>query len=318
MEASEESRQAGACQEEWQAVAPLPGDECAGDTYEGRVLLWALVLESRSIPYHVEQDGEGWQLAVPAAFFDSARHELSLYERENRGWPPQAPPPGPLAENTLPTLSVLILLATFHNITLLDISPFGKSPVDWVGLGSAQASQIRAGEWWRLFTALTLHADWLHLFSNLAIGGVFVYFLCRDLGSGLSWCLLLGSGALGNLVNAYVSRPEHNSIGASTAVFGAVGILGALSLVRYRHHLRRRRLLPVAAVLALLALLGAEGRNTDLGAHLFGVLIGWMLGTAAECLTGRYGRPGKRLNALLAAVGALVVVLAWSRALLAG
>jgi len=226
-----------------------------------------------------------------------------------------APPARPLAENTLATLSVLVLLATFHNVTQLDVTLSALPRPDWVELGNAQAAKILAGQWWRLVTALTLHADSLHLASNLAIGGIFVIFLCRELGSGLAWCLLLGAGALGNLANAYVQSLGHSSVGASTAVFGAVGILAALSLVRYRQRLQRRRALPVASALALLALLGTEGKNTDLGAHLFGFLFGIGLGLITEYLPGRYGRPGRLLNALLAMLGTVVVVASWWAAL---
>jgi len=243
-----------------------------------RVRLWALVLDSRAVPCLLENRDDGIRLLVPPEEYERALHELLSYERENEHWPPLIPQARPLFENTLATLSVLILLATFHNLTHLDIAPTGISMPDWIALGNAQAGEILNGQWWRLVTALTLHADWAHLSSNLAIGGIFVYFLCRELGSGLAWSLLLSAGALGNLVNACVQSPAHSSVGASTAVFGAVGILAALSLVRYRHQLQRRWPLPVAAALALLALLGTEGKNTDLGAHLFGFVYGNFLG----------------------------------------
>ena len=104
-------------------------------------------------------------------------------------------------------------------------------------------------------------------------------------------------------------------MGASTVVFGAVGILAALSLVRNRRHLQSRWPLPVAAGLALLALLGTEGKQTDLGAHLFGFAFGIGLGLAAEYLVEKHGRPGPLLNALLALLSATVVVAAWWAAL---
>jgi hypothetical protein len=112
-----------------------------------------------------------------------------------------------------------------------------------------------------------------------------------------------------------VQLPSHSSVGSSTAVFAAVGILGAISMVRYRHHLRRRWPLPVAAALSLLALLGTEGKQTDIGAHLFGFLFGFGLGLLAECVVGYCGRPGKLLNALLAFSSAGVVLFAWWSAL---
>jgi membrane associated rhomboid family serine protease len=302
--------------EEWvEVISGWNPEPASAPSSSVRIQLWALVLEARFVPCRIEHDAGGWRLLVPACYRDKAREELRLFEEENRYWPPEAPPVHPLAENTLATLSVLVLLATFHNLIRIDVTLFPFSQQDWLGLGNAQAARILAGEWWRLVTALTLHADSLHLVSNLAIGGIFVVFLCRDLGSGLAWSLLLGAGALGNLANAYVHPPGHSSVGASTTVFGAVGILAALSLVRYGQQLRWRWPLPVASALALLALLGTEGKNTDLGAHLFGFLFGICLGLITGYLLGRYGRPGRLLNALLALFSAVVVVAAWWAAL---
>jgi rhomboid protease GluP len=255
-------------------------------------------------------------LLVPSHHLVSAIHELRLFEEENCDWPPPHSPPHPLAENTLATLSVLLLLATFHNITRLDLAPSGGFHPDWVALGNASPALILDGQWWRLVTALTLHANALHLISNLAIGGIIIVCLCRELGSGLSWSLILGSGVLGNLLNSLVQAPDHHSIGSSTAVFGTVGILAAVSMLRSRSHYRKRRLLlPTAASLALLALLGTEGNHTDLGAHLFGFVSGIGLGLGAEYLVARNGRPGPRLNALLALAGILVVIWSWWEAL---
>ena len=305
--------------EEWVAIPPNPdNDQASTRLSRWRAHLWALVLEARFIPCHISPRSTGWQLLVPPSHLASALNELRLFEAENRNWPPPAPPERPLAENTLATLSVLILLATFHNITRLDIPFFGHTPPDWAEIGSAQAARILDGEWWRVVTALTLHADWLHLFSNLAIGGFFVVCLCRELGSGLAWSLLLSAGALGNWANAHMQLPTHNSVGASTTVFGCVGILAAISLIRYRHHLQRRWPLPVASALALLALLGTEGKRTDLGAHLFGFLFGILLGLATEYLVGRFGRPGRGTNALLALVSTSVVIASWWAALVLG
>jgi membrane associated rhomboid family serine protease len=276
-----------------------------------RVRLWALTLDARSVPCQIDNGQHGRRLLVPPEQHAEAIYELRRFEELNRNWPAPEPQHHPLTENTLATLSILILLATFHNITQMDVTLPGLPMPDWVSLGNAQAAKILEGEWWRLVTALTLHADWAHLSSNLAIGGIFVVFLCRELGSGLAWSLLLGAGALGNLVNAFLQPANHRSVGASTAVFGAVGILAAISFVRNRRNLRKRWMLPVASALALLALLGTEGKNTDLGAHLFGFIYGGCLGLITEYLINRHGRPGWFMNALLASASVAVVVAAW-------
>jgi membrane associated rhomboid family serine protease len=249
--------------------------------------------------------------------YGRAISELRQYETENRGWPPPAPSSPPPKNNHFATIWVLLALGVFHDLTLSDIVLMGHNPVNWLELGNAQAGKIQAGEWWRACTALTLHSGWLHLMGNLLIGGVFVIRLCRDLGTGLGWSLLLASGFLGNLVNAWLQAPDHRSVGASTAIFGAVGLLAAISLVRFRHNLRRQKrwALPVAAALGLLAMLGAGGEQTDLGAHLFGFLSGLALGAGAEALIERLGRPGKGLALLLGVASALVVAGSWYAAL---
>lgn len=306
-------------EEDWLPVTLGTGDlDTTLILSERRIRLWALVLESRYLPYRIEYGVKGWSLLVPARCLDVSTYEVRLFEEENRDWPPHPPPTIPLAENTLATLSVLILLATFHNLTQLDSSLPGHFPLDWIALGNAHAERILEGQWWRLITALTLHADVLHLFSNLVLGGFFIVCLCREFGSGLAWSLLLGAGILGNLANAFMQLPDHRSVGASTLVFGAVGILGALTLVRYRGQLQRRWPLPVAAALALLALLGTEGKQTDLGAHMFGFIFGIILGLSAEYLVERQGRPGRWLNALMASACALSVGAAWCAALYYG
>lgn len=302
-------------EEVWCAVYP-PGQSVQPDNRT--VNLWALVLTSRGVPCRIEKLTTAWQVTVAPEQWERACRELGLYVTENRNWPPQEPVERPLLHNTLVALSVLFLLASFHNLTLLEMPLFKHPPPEWVELGSAKAHLIRYGEIWRLITSLTLHADWLHLFSNLTIGGLFIVSLCREYGSGLAWFLLLAAGSFGNLVNAYSQMPTHSSVGASTAVFGAVGILAGVNLVRRRFQRQRRWMLPAAAALALLALLGTEGKNTDLGAHLYGFLSGLLLGLSAEYFIGKTGMPGRWLNRLLGLISALIVAGAWYAALAYG
>jgi rhomboid protease GluP len=277
---------------------------------------WSLVLEARGIGHRLQWEKNGWHLKVSGADMPAALTEIRLYERENRGWPPVVEEV-PLAGNTLSTLSVLILLGVFYNITRLDLGSFGRHAVDWMAAGDADAGKILDGQWWRLATSLTLHTGYQHLFANLLIGGFFVVRLCGEIGAGPGWCLLLLSGVLGNLFNALLQPPWHQSVGASTAIFGAVGALAALSVLRNRGGLLKRWPLPLAAGVALLGLLGTGGNNTDLGAHLFGFGSGLFLGGGAGLWLERFGRPRTSVCRLLAFGAALAPVLAWVRALFA-
>src|SRR5208283_948082 len=80
-------------------------------------------------------------------------------------------------------------------------------------------------------TALTLHADFEHLFSNIIIGGLIISFLRYQIGNGWCWFLTLLTGIAGNYFNALVYQSHHFSIGASTAVYGTLGILTGLQFI---------------------------------------------------------------------------------------
>jgi membrane associated rhomboid family serine protease len=179
----------------------------------------------------------------------------------------------------------------------------------WFRHGSAVARAIvRDHELWRAVTALCLHADAMHVAGNAVASLVFVTALGRWLGPGLALLVTLLTGAAGNLFTAYLYSTTHNSVGASTSTFGALGVLGGLQFVRrYRDATvgrGRRALLGIAATLGLLAMLGM-GERSDVVAHAaglgFGVLSGVFLGFFLK-------RPVRTLGqglCLLATVGLL-------------
>ena len=86
--------------------------------------------------------------------------------------------------------------------------------------------------------------------------------------------------SLGNALNALVQSPEHTASGASTAIFGALGILSGYMrrsrVVPWRGGLRRGA--PLGAGLTLLVLLGFSGERTDIGAHIAGFAMGGVRG----------------------------------------
>ncbi|MDA3904082.1 MAG: rhomboid family intramembrane serine protease [Desulfuromusa sp.] len=301
---------------DWVPIPPELKDGLSEQPMSKRKLKsWMLVLQARQIPCRSETGDRNYQLLVPVDQYQNACQELIQYEAENHNWPPPPPAERKLQENTASTIWIFIFLAIFYNITQQQINQFGHHPINWVELGHAHAEKILNGECWRLITALTLHSGPLHLTGNILLGGIFMLRLCRILGSGMAWFLVLTAGALGNLLNAWIQSPDHRSIGASTAVFGAVGLLAAINTLHFRQNLWRRWPIPIAAAFGLLALLGASGENTDLGAHLFGFLSGTGLGFVSEYLTRGLKHPWRLINGGLAFLSALLVVAAWWLAL---
>ena len=154
-----------------------------------------------------------------------------------------------------------------------------------ISLGRLDALAIvDAGEWWRAVTALTLHADVVHLVSNLVGGLGFAFFVARFFGAAGAWLLILLSGVAGNLLNAWVYHPEsHFSIGASTAVFGALGLLTGIGVwIAIVEPLQRRAmprwLIPIFGGLTLLGLIGVGDGLVDVAAHISGFIAGVAFG----------------------------------------
>jgi membrane associated rhomboid family serine protease len=190
-----------------------------------------------------------------------------------------------------------------------------KEAAPWFDHGGAEASRILDGELWRTVTALTLHADLVHLFSNAVAAAIFVTALSSLVGAGLAVALLVVSGACGNLANAFIQGSSHIAIGASTAIFGAVGVLGSVGWVRRRREPGRRRSawIPVAAALGLLAMLGTGTGRTDVLAHLFGFFCGAVLGMPVALFFP--APPGRLTQWTCAGATAGLLIYCWSLAL---
>ena len=163
-------------------------------------------------------------------------------------------------------------------------------------------------------TALTLHADVAHVLSNGIAAALFLSAVSSIVGAGLGGALVLLAGAGGNLVNALLHGSAHVSVGASTAVFGAIGLLGSLGLARRRRSAlsRWRAWLPVAAALALLGMLGSSGQRVDIWAHLFGLLVGAALGIIIGLLAPR--APGLRIQCACGTATVITLIYCWTLA----
>lgn len=156
----------------------------------------------------------------------------------------------------------------------------GAFGLDWLATGALNGAIPSSQEWWRVVTALTLHADVGHLLSNLLFGTVLGYLASRSLGSGVAWAAILVGAMMGNALDALWMPVEQRSIGASTAVFATLGILSAYAwTLESATNLRwAKRLGPLIAGVILLGFLGAGGERTDVVAHVTGFASGCLLG----------------------------------------
>ncbi len=278
------------------------------DLSREKVEEWALVLSASSIPHQIEQEGGEW--VIYADKFDLARSEKVLlqYEKENLGWSSKLTVKQ-LYKRTFSGLVIAFLLLVFYWFIKSD----NTWPV-WFRIANASAEHIMRGELWRAVTALFIHADNLHIISNVISCLIFCSVVCRLYGYGLGWFLILLSGISGNLLTAFFYRTGHYSIGASTAIFGAVGLIGVWRFTYWRKHpfSRKRAWLYLVVVLVLLGILGA-GKNTDILAHLFGGIAGCVVGIPAVKMI---AHPlSKKRQLFLAALSVSIVAVSWFFAL---
>jgi rhomboid protease GluP len=274
---------------------------------EARLNELALVLIAREVPFQRRLGPAGFELWVPLASAPAAAAELTLYRHENaraigakpieevgRGWP--------IVVGYCGTL-IFVFVALFAD-------PFDH---DWLAAGRLDARALLAGEIWRAVTAVTLHVELAHLGGNLVFGSFFGYFLGRYLGGGVGAVAVLAAASCANVVSALLQGGPYRSIGASTAVFAALGLLAVYTWRRgfLRDTPWRARVAPIVAALGLLAFTGTAGENTDLGAHLFG----FVMGCASGALLARFAPSAwlgrRRVQTFAAGAAALTIAVAW-------
>ncbi len=280
-----------------------------------------LVLAAAGITHLIGPDGAFWVLRVAKGDAERALAELNAYETEELSRQEDCTAAEPEARWS-PAVDVYwgLLVVAFCVVGAAVLQ--AECGAEWVEAGIMSAQQVLvAGEWWRIFTALTLHGDVPHVVVNLGVGLVFGGLLARSLGSGIAWFAILLSGAGGNVLTALAYFPEeHRSLGASTAVFGALGLLVGDALGQLIRRARRRSwwtwILPMGAGVSLLAYLGGgEGRGAvDVLAHLSGFLVGLPLGFGLAVLRPleRVSSSARRISGILAFA---CLVLAWETAL---
>jgi len=275
---------------------------------------FSLVLSAAAIDHRIRTLADGKQeISVIAENQERALYELYRYREENRHWPQAA---GGATDEYRPlfrgmSLVVAGLLALLYSIT----GEWHQQSI-WFAAGAGDsAAMLNEGQWYRLVTPLTLHADLGHLLSNCLLGGLLLHFFFHLTGNGIGLMALLGSAALGNLLNVLGHGPGHLFVGFSTAVFSVIGMLCTISHAGRSGRPFFHVFIPIMAGLALLAFLGSSGERTDLGGHLFGLLSGLIFGNLVRLPAFPALRDSFVLQTTLGVVSFSLAILCWLLAL---
>jgi rhomboid protease GluP len=172
-------------------------------------------------------------------------------------------------------------------------------------VGAKINALIEAGQLWRLFSAVFVHAGLLHLAVNV----LSLHFLGRVLeavfGPARFLLVYLISGLAGSLASLALS--DAPSVGASGAIFGVLGGVAVFGF-RNRHRmvpaLRRQLVTNPLIWIGLNTVAGLAIPRVDLGAHTGGLICGALV---SRLLADRIGpaqpRPARARLAVAAAAG---------------
>jgi membrane associated rhomboid family serine protease len=292
----------------------------------------AFMLMAVGIDSEVDALAEGYALFVEQPLMAHARHHLWQYEQERKQRPAPAPALAPRPRAWWGSV-VYVLVLLLPPLALAQGWLGGADPY---AFGTLDPARVLAGEWWRAFTALTLHWDAAHLVGNLGGGALLGFSVAQVWGSARAWLLILLAAAAANFIEAIVGGPGYVSAGASTAVFAALGLVAA-----FAWHARRQsfgtpmaRWAPLVAGVAMLGFFGAgasvpvaglpqpdllpfeDPGSTNVLSHLLGFLCGVVFGAL-----GASTRGARLLQALPAWVAVIltlgITVAAWGIALTA-
>lgn len=156
---------------------------------------------------------------------------------------------------------------------------------------------VLQGEYWRLLTALFLHAGFLHLAFNLFALYVLGPPLERSIGTIRFLACYLISGlasSAGVVALTEIGLVQENQlVGASGCIMGAVGAWAGL-LLRHRHApFAKQRLANIGLIVAIQIAFDLSTPQVSMAAHMCGLVAGFFLGLllAPRAVAGG-GHPG--------------------------
>jgi len=234
---------------------------------------WSLVLISQGIETTVDfAEQSGWGLILAAKDHEPALGILKQYHAENRQWTwrQKLPPTGALFDWT--SLGWVLLIGIFFWIQTY-------SNIGFRDAGLMDATAVYHGEWWRLFTAIFLHADLGHFALNASLGLFLLGLTMGNFGTGFGLLAAYLAGAGGNIATWLIYSGGHRSLGASGMVMGCVGLLAsqAVFLGGPPAYKWKYIIAGAAAGIMLFASLGLSP-GSDVLAHFGGFVTGIVLG----------------------------------------
>lgn len=171
-----------------------------------------------------------------------------------------------------PVISILLALNII--IFLLTILPGIGDVIMGAGIGFNY--MIANGEWWRFFTPMFLHGDFMHILFNMFCLFVFGPELEKIIGKMRFVTLYLLSGIFANIATYFLHDLYYAHVGASGAIFGLFGAYGALVYyTRKTMPALRQVILPIIVISLVMTFIQP---NINVTGHIGGLIVGFLIG----------------------------------------
>jgi rhomboid protease GluP len=169
---------------------------------------------------------------------------------------------------------------------------------------------IVAGQWYRLLTPIVLHEGILHIAFNSYALWIFGPNVEQAFGTKRFVAIYVVSGFLGSVASFALSGCNILGVGASGAIFGTVGALGAYVYARRDQAIMNAYFRNILFIIGINFVIGVTIPNIDIWAHAGGVAAGAILGFGFDRGVRRDpgGTPDLRVTLILVAVGIAVVI----------
>jgi membrane associated rhomboid family serine protease len=176
-------------------------------------------------------------------------------------------------------------------------------------LGAMQPIAIAQGQYWRLITAMFLHANLLHIAFNMYALYLFGYLVEGAFGKARFITIYFVAGFLASVTSYTFSDPRSLGVGASGAIFGLLGAWVAYNYRRRGSAMASAQLRWAGFLIAINLFLGFSVASIDNFAHIGGLIGGAAAGWIAEGFGPRSSRTTVTVAgfAVLIVVGALLV-----------
>ncbi len=213
-------------------------------------------------------------------------------------------PGRPLRGGISATNALLIAIAIPFVIEVVVGGPqalFNPEAKTLYNLGAMQPLAVANGQYWRLFTAMFLHAGIIHI----ALNAYFFYLFGRTVeGSlGRTWMVIIYmvSGFLASVASYAFGPVTTLAVGASGAIAGVFGAFIAYAYKRRHMAMWAANLRMAVTVIVLNAVISIGYSAIDWRAHVGGLIAGFIIGYLVD-------QPAARQRRSLAIGGVMVLL----------